>query len=98
MKITAIKSFMTREGRRSRVLCKVETDEGIYGWGECYSPGPDLAIEPTLDYIFELIKGEDVLDALGEVSCGGGGENSRPKERQDVLSISIVSRADADIE
>ena len=46
----------------------------------------------------ELIKGEDVLDALGEVPCGGGGENSRPKERQDVLSISIVSRSDADIE
>ena len=52
MKITAIKTFMTREGHRSRALCKVETDEGIYGWGECYSPGPDLAIEPTLDYIF----------------------------------------------
>ena len=57
MKITAIKTYMAREGKRSRALCKVETDEGIYGWGECYSPGPDLAIEPTLDYIFELVKG-----------------------------------------
>lgn len=59
MKITAIKTYMAREGSRSRALCKVETDEGIYGWGECYSPGPDLAIEPTLDYIFELVKGLD---------------------------------------
>ena len=59
MKITAIRTFMTHEGRRSRALVKVETDEGIYGWGEAYSPGPDLAIEPTLDYIFEMIKGED---------------------------------------
>jgi galactonate dehydratase len=59
MKITAIKTYMAREGRRSRALCKVETDEGIYGWGECYSPGPDMAIEPTLDYIFELVKGID---------------------------------------
>ena len=59
MQITGIKSYMAREGSRSRVLCKVETDEGIYGWGECYSPGPDLAIEPTLDYIFELVKGID---------------------------------------
>ena len=59
MKITAIKTYMAREGSRSRALCKVETDEGISGWGECYSPGPDLAIEPTLDYIFELIKGID---------------------------------------
>jgi galactonate dehydratase len=59
MKISAIKTFMASEGKRSRALCKVETDEGIYGWGECYSPGPDLAIEPTLDYIFEMVKGLD---------------------------------------
>ena len=59
MKITAIKTFMASLGQRSRALVKVETDEGIYGWGECYSPGPDLAIGPTMDYIFELVKGED---------------------------------------
>ena len=46
----------------------------------------------------ELIKGEEVLDALGSVACGGGGENSRPEERQSVLSITIVSRADAGVE
>lgn len=46
----------------------------------------------------ELIKGEEVLDALGAVPCGGGGENSRPEERQGVLSITIVSRADAEVE
>ena len=59
MKITAIKTFMTRVGNRPRSLCKVETDEGISGWGECYNVGPDLAIGPTLDYIFELVKGID---------------------------------------
>ena len=59
MKIVAIKTFMASMGRRSRALVKVETDEGVYGWGECYSPGPDLAIGPTMDYIFELVKGED---------------------------------------
>jgi len=46
----------------------------------------------------ELIKGEEVLDTLGAVPCGGGGENSRPEERQGVLSITIVSRADAGVE
>jgi galactonate dehydratase len=50
---------MTRLGSRPRTLCKVETDEGISGWGECYNAGPDLAIAPTLDYIFELVKGAD---------------------------------------
>ena len=59
MKITAIRTFVGSVGRRSRALVKVETDEGIHGWGECFSPGPDLAIGPTLDYIFELIEGED---------------------------------------
>ena len=46
----------------------------------------------------ELIKGMDVLETLGEVHCGGGGEGSRPEERQNVMSITIVSREDADVE
>ena len=65
MKITALKTVMTgkRPGektyKRPRALMKVETDEGISGWGEAYSHGPDLALAPVGDYIFELIKGED---------------------------------------
>jgi len=59
MKITSIKTYMTRDGGRPRALIKVETDEGLYGWGEAYNHGPDLEIEPTIDYIFEMIKGED---------------------------------------
>ena len=59
MKITAIKTFMARHGSRPRGLIKVETDEGIYGWGEAYSIGPDLSVEPIADYAFEMIKGED---------------------------------------
>ena len=46
----------------------------------------------------ELIKGMDVLETLGEVPCGGGGEGSRPEERQDVMSITIVSHEDAGVE
>lgn len=59
MKITNIKTYMARFGGRSRGLIKVETDEGIHGWGESYSVGPNLAAEPIADYIFEMIKGED---------------------------------------
>ena len=59
MKITAIKTFMGLFSGRNRALIKVETDEGIHGWGEAYSIGPDLSIEPIADYIFEMIKGED---------------------------------------
>ena len=59
MKITAIKTFMGLFSGRNRGLIKVETDEGIHGWGEAYSIGPDLSIEPIADYIFKMIKGED---------------------------------------
>jgi galactonate dehydratase len=59
MKITAIKTFMGVFGSRPRGLLKVETDEGIYGWGETYSIGPDLSIEPIADYIAKMIVGED---------------------------------------
>lgn len=59
MKITALKTVMTRDRNRPRALIKVETDEGIYGWGEAYNHGPDLAIAPVVDYIFELVKGID---------------------------------------
>lgn len=59
MQITAIKSYMTRFGRRPRVLVKIETDAGLYGWGEAYNHGPDRSIPPIVDYIFQMIQGED---------------------------------------
>ena len=59
MQITAIKPVVARFGNRPRVLVKVETDEGISGWGEAYSIGPDLSVGPVVDYCFELIKGID---------------------------------------
>ena len=59
MKITSIKTFVAQFGNRPRALLKVETDDGIYGWGEAYSTGPDLSVEPIADYIFEMIKGDD---------------------------------------
>ena len=52
MKITNIKTFVALFGNRPRALVKVETDEGLYGWGEAYSTGPDLSVEPVVNYIF----------------------------------------------
>jgi galactonate dehydratase len=59
VKITAIKTFLPAFGNRNRGLIKVETDEGIYGWGEAYSVGPDLAVKPIVDYIATWFIGED---------------------------------------
>ena len=59
MKITAVKTFMPAFGNRTRGLIKVETDEGVYGWGEAYSVGPDLSIAPIVDYVATWLVGED---------------------------------------
>jgi galactonate dehydratase len=59
MKITAVKTFLAAFGNRNRGLIKVETDEGIHGWGEAYSIGPDLSVPPIVDYIATWFIGED---------------------------------------
>ena len=59
MKITELKTFLPTFGSRSRALIKVETDEGIHGWGEAYSVGPDLSVEPIVDYLAPWFVGED---------------------------------------
>ena len=38
LKITAVKPYTIHPGwRKNLILIKVETDEGIHGWGEAYS-------------------------------------------------------------
>ena len=39
MKVTDVKHFLAHPGGRGKNLCfvKVETDEGLYGWGEAYT-------------------------------------------------------------
>ncbi len=59
MKITGLRSFMSCDRDRPRVLVAIDTDEGITGWGECYNHGPDLALPPILDYFYLQIEGED---------------------------------------
>ena len=59
MKITGLTSYRQRVGNRPRVLVRVDTDEGISGWGEAYNHGPDLALPPILDYLFLQIQGDD---------------------------------------
>jgi len=59
MRITGLRSFMTRDRDRPRVLVAIDTDEGITGWGECYNHGPDRALPPLLDYLLLQIQGAD---------------------------------------
>jgi galactonate dehydratase len=59
MRITGLRSFVQRVGQRPRVLVRIDTDEGLSGWGEAYDHGPDLALGPLLDYLGGQIRGED---------------------------------------
>jgi galactonate dehydratase len=59
MKIIALRTFMTRDVNRPRVIVAIDTDEGITGWGECYNHGPDRALAPLLEYLYLQIEGED---------------------------------------
>lgn len=59
MRITGLRSFMTRDRDRPRVIVAIDTDAGITGWGECYNHGPDRALPPVLEYLALQIGGED---------------------------------------
>ena len=59
MKIDRLRAFMTRDKDRPRVVSRIDTDEGLTGWGECYNHGPDKALLPLLDYLMTFLKGQD---------------------------------------
>ena len=59
MKIDRLRAFMSRDKDRPRVLVAIDTDDGLTGWGECYNHGPDKALLPLLDYLFDFIRGQD---------------------------------------
>src|SRR3954465_11714082 len=59
VKIDRLRAYMSRDKDRPRVVVAIDTDDGLTGWGECYNHGPDKALVPLLDYLFEFIRGED---------------------------------------
>jgi len=59
MKIERLRAYMSRDKDRPRVVIAIDTDDGLTGWGECYNHGPDKALLPLLDYLFEFIRGQD---------------------------------------
>jgi galactonate dehydratase len=59
MKIDRMRVFVTRDKDRPRVIVALDTDDGLTGWGECYNHGPDLALPPLLDYLYNFLAGQD---------------------------------------
>lgn len=62
MKITDIKTFAFWLGFRNVCLVKVETDEGIYGWGESGLSGRERAVMGAVEHFREFLIGKSPMD------------------------------------
>lgn len=61
MRITDIKVYPTWVGHRNQLIVKVETDEGIYGWGESGLSGRELAVAGAIKHYREFLIGRDPM-------------------------------------
>ena len=59
MIITDIKSYPVWIGQRNQMLVKIETNEGIYGWGESGFSGRELAVSGIVQHFQEFLVGQD---------------------------------------
>ncbi|MCC5974515.1 MAG: mandelate racemase/muconate lactonizing enzyme family protein [Rubellimicrobium sp.] len=59
MKITDIKPFPVWIGHRNQMLVKVETDEGLFGWGESGLSGREKAVQGAVEHFREFLIGRD---------------------------------------
>ncbi len=64
MKITDVKTYMVAVTRQNWLFVKVETDEGVYGWGEASVEGQEKAVEQAvLTLAQRSVIGEDPRNA-----------------------------------
>ena len=61
MKITDIKTYPIWVGTRNQLVVKVETDEGIVGWGESGLSGREQAVVGAIRHYRELLIGRDPM-------------------------------------
>ncbi len=61
MKITEVKVYPVWVGHRNQCLVKVETDEGIYGWGEAGVSGRELAVAGAVNHYAAFLVGRDPM-------------------------------------
>jgi len=61
MKITAITPYPVWVGTRNQLLVKVETDQGIFGWGESGLSGREKAVVGALEHYREWLIGRNPM-------------------------------------
>ena len=61
MKIATIKSFPVWVGDRNQLLVKVETEEGIHGWGESGLSSREHAVMGAVEHYAQFLVGRDPM-------------------------------------
>ncbi len=61
MQIRDIKVFPTWVGSRNQLIVKVETDEGLVGWGESGVSGREMAVAGAIKHYREFLIGRDPM-------------------------------------
>lgn len=59
MKITDVKTFIMHGIRRNWVFCKIETDEGVHGWGEGTLEGHEVTVAEGIKVLAKRLDGRD---------------------------------------
>ena len=62
MKITTIKPYPVWIGTRNQLIVKVETDEGVFGWGESGLSGREMAVSGALEHYTRFLLGRNPFD------------------------------------
>ncbi len=66
MKITAILPYPVWVGHRNQLIVKIETDEGVFGWGESGLSGREKAVLGAIEHYREFLIGRDPM-AIGAI-------------------------------
>jgi galactonate dehydratase len=61
LKITAIIPYPVWVGTRNQMLVKVETDQGVFGWGESGLSGREKAVAGAIEHYREFLIGRDPM-------------------------------------
>lgn len=61
LKITAITPYPVWVGIRNQFLVKVETDQGVFGWGESGLTGREKAVAGAIEHYSKFLIGQDAM-------------------------------------
>ena len=71
MKITSIETSIVDAGFRPWTFVKVETDEGVTGYGECSDGRAPLGIAGTIEDLVPVLVGQDPRGSGHEILSRG---------------------------